>query len=125
MPEVAQKKRHHFVPEAYLKAFCNEVGKLVMYRKDSPLNPIELNPTNAAVINYYYSQPLPNGDRDNNRLEEFFGLLESNWPNLVERIAKRQNINDSTEEILHFVSAQRVRVPASRDIPEIWEYRNH
>jgi hypothetical protein len=33
------KKRHHYVPKAYLRFFCDANGKLRVYVKDRPDNP--------------------------------------------------------------------------------------
>jgi hypothetical protein len=66
------KKRHHYVPKAYLKSFCDDSGKLLVYRKDDPSKAIPLSPDNTAFHKYYYSQPLPDGGKDYNVLEDFF-----------------------------------------------------
>lgn len=110
-----RKKRHHFVPEAYLKFFCDAEGKIRAYFKDDPQNPIHLAPRNIAFQKHYYSQPLPEGGRDTNSLEDFFARLESKWPRIVERIDRREDINDALDDIWTFISLQRVRVPAMRD----------
>ncbi len=74
-----QKKRHHFVPKAYLNTFCDQRGKLLVYRKDSPQEPLHGAPgaTQFRRYFYYYSQPIPEGGRDNNTLEAFFSIIET------------------------------------------------
>jgi len=113
------KKRHHYVPKAYLKFFCDEQGKVRMYIKDDPGKFVYQSPDNAAFHKYYYSQPLPEGGKDHNTLEEFFSSLETKWPRIVERLGLRENINDSLEDVFAFIALQRVRVPASRDACEM------
>jgi len=49
------KKRHHYVPKAYLRSFCDDTGKLLVYRKDEPSRAIALSAENAALQKYYYS----------------------------------------------------------------------
>jgi hypothetical protein len=112
------KKRHHYVPKAYLRSFCDDTGKLLVYRKDEPSRAIALSAENAALQKYYYSQPTPEGGTDHNTLEDFFSKIEEKWPVIVDRLHRRQDVNDSLEDIFQFMALQRVRVPACRDIAE-------
>lgn len=112
------KKRHHYVPKAYLKFFCDEEGKVRMYLKDDPDKVIHQAPDNVAFHKYYYSQPLPEGGMDHNALEDVFSELEAKWPPIVEKLQQRENVNDSLEDIFTFTALQRVRVPAARDASE-------
>lgn len=112
------KKRHHYIPKAYLKFFCAGDGKLQVYMKDDPGRSFWQAPDAAAFHKYYYSQPLPRGGRDNDRLEDCFSALESKWPSLVERVQRRENVNDALDDIFQFVALQRARVPALRDAAE-------
>lgn len=118
MPQAQQTKRHHFVPKAYLKAFCDPEGRLHVYRKDAPHNPLYVVPDATQFRRYYYSQPTPDGGQDNNTLETFFSGIETPWPEVVTRLSHRENVNDSLDTILSFIALQRVRVPASRDLAE-------
>lgn len=113
-----EKKRHHFVPKAYLKAFCNSKGRVLVYRKDEPQKALPLDPNATQFRNYYYSQPKPDGGQDNNTLEDLFSSIESDWPETVARLAARGDVNDRLANIFEFMSLQRVRVPASRDVAE-------
>lgn len=115
---VEDKIRHHYVPKAYLNYFANAQGKVRIYLKDDPDKCIEQAPDRFAYHKYYYSQPLPDGDKDNNRLEDFFGTVEGKWPPIVERLLAREDVNDVLEEIFSFMALQRARVPASRDACE-------
>ena len=112
------KKRHHYVPKAYLRSFCDDTDKLLLYRKDEPSRAITLSVENAALQNYYYSQPTPEGGTDRNSLEDFFSKTEEEWPGIVNRLHRREDVNDSLEDIFQFIALQRVRVPACRDIVE-------
>jgi hypothetical protein len=113
-----QTKRHHYVPKAYLKAFCDQNGKLRVYRKDDPTQPLHVVPDATQFRRYYYSQPTPDGGKDNNALEALFSAVESEWPETVARLHRRENCNDRLENIFNFMSLQRVRVPAARDATE-------
>lgn len=117
-PIEQQKKRHHYLPKAYLQSFCNATGRLLVYRKDEPEKAIELTPNNTGHRRYYYSQPLSDGEVDNNTLENMFSDIEGKWPAVVEKLQAGQNINDSLLDLFQFMALQRVRVPASRDANE-------
>ena len=112
------KKRHHYVPKAYLKFFCDEEGKVRVYLKDDPDKVIHQTPDNVGFHKYYYSQPLPEGGKDHNALEDIFSETEAKWPPIVEQLQQRENVNDSLENIFAFIALQRVRVPATRDASE-------
>lgn len=113
-----EKKKHHYIPECYLKRFCDEQGQLIQYRKDDPERLSRHSPSNVAFHKYYYSQPLLEGGRDNNSLENLFCEIEAKWPTIVKRLLARENVNDLLEDIFAFIGLQRVRVPATRDACE-------
>jgi hypothetical protein len=113
-----EKKKHHYIPRCYLKFFCDEQGQILLYRKDDPENPIRSSPDNQAFHKYYYSQPLPEGGRDNNSIENLFSGLEEKWPLIVERMRSRKDMSDVVEDLFAFIGLQRVRVPACRDAAE-------
>jgi hypothetical protein len=115
---VQQKKRHHFIPKAYLNAFCDPKGRVLVYRKDEPKKALHLVPDATQFRGYYYSQPTPAGAQDNNTLEDLFSTIESQWPETVEKLHRREDANERLENIYEFMSLQRVRVPASRDLSE-------
>lgn len=89
-----------------------------MYRKDGPPEPLHVTPDATQFRRYYYSQPTPEGGQDNNTLEKLFSTVESNWPETVEKLHRREDANDRLENIFEFMTLQRVRVPASRDVAE-------
>lgn len=113
-----QKKRHHYVPKAYLNAFCNEAGRLLVYRKDAPGKPLHVAPDATQFRRFYYSQPQLDGGTDNNRLEDMFSDIEGDWPDTVLRLHRRENMDEKLNNIFEFIALQRARVPASRDAVE-------
>lgn len=119
MEDPQKKKRHHYVPIAYLKKFEDERGRIFAYRKDSPLEPLHLNPNEIAFERYYYSQPLPAGGQDNNTLEDLFSTLEMQWPSLVDDLTAGRDVLDRMELLFEFMGLLRVRVPACRDPVEL------
>jgi hypothetical protein len=116
------KRRHHFVPVAYLKHFADADGRIFAYRKHTDESePIYTLPKNVALIRDYYTQPKPDGTWDYNAIEGLFANLEAKWPRLVARISERENINDAVDYLFEFLGAMRVRVPAARDAAETVE----
>ena len=112
-------KRHHFVPIAYLKSFCDDEGKVFVYRKDDPKKRIHQKPDKTGFHKYYYSQPLPEGGMDHDTLENFFSQIETQWPSIVERLQQRENVDDSMMgNLFDFMLLQFIRVPANRDLFE-------
>lgn len=111
-------KRHHYIPKAYLRFFCNEEGRVNVYLKDDPDRVIQQTPDSTAFHKYYYSQPVSESEMDHDALEEVFSIFESKWPPIVEKIQIRENVNNSLEDIFAFMALQRARVPATRDAIE-------
>jgi hypothetical protein len=112
------KKHHHYVPKAYLRSFCDDSGRVLVYRKDDSSKGIPLSPDNTAFHKYYYSQPTPEGGIEHNALEDCFSKIEEKWPGIVDRLHRKEDVNDSLEDIFQFIALQRVRVPACRDVVE-------
>jgi hypothetical protein len=117
--EQLQKKRHHYVPIAYLSRFADESDRIYAYRKDGPFDPLHVRPSEIAFERYYYSQPRPDGGQDNNRLEDLFSTIETQWPSLVDDLTLRRDIRNSIEPLFEFIGLLRVRVPACRDPIEL------
>ncbi|MBX9647954.1 MAG: DUF4238 domain-containing protein [Xanthobacteraceae bacterium] len=115
------KKRHPFAPQGYLKHFVDGSGFVHVIRKDSPDKAFLQKPDSFAFHKYHYAQPLPGGGRDTDALENLFSELEGKWPPIIERLSRRENVNDELEAIFKFIALQRGRVPAMRDAIEIIE----
>lgn len=113
-----EKKRHHYNPVTYLKGFVDTSGCVFVWRKDEPEIPLYTVPEAIGFENYYYSQPLPGGGRDNNSLEDFFSTIEAPWPQLMEKLAARAETSADFLPLIQFLMLQRVRVPCMRDAIE-------
>ena len=118
MKKKQDKKKHHFVPISYLEFFCDDKGRVFVYRKDDPERVIHQKPDNTGFHKHYYSQPLPDGGMDHNALEDRLCEFEGKWPPIVERLQRRESVNDSLEDMFAFMLLQRARVPATRDAIE-------
>lgn len=113
------KKKHHYVPIAYLSPFVDQRGQLWIYEKDRARAPFRSRPSQIAFENYYYSQPLTGGGQDNNTLEDLFSTIETDWTPLVKLLADRAPIGDRAAALFNFIALLRVRVPAIRDAIEL------
>lgn len=115
-----EKKRHHYIPITYLNNFTDDAGRVLAYRKDDLIKPLCIAPSEIAFERYYYSQPLPDGGRNNNKLEDFFSTIEGTWPNLVAALRSGADMAAADLEALcTFIILMRVRVPATRDFIEL------
>jgi uncharacterized protein DUF4238 len=113
-----QKKKHHYVAQTYLRGFCNPEGKVCVYSKDRPTHSWWAAPETVAFEKYYYSQPLPDGGQDNNRLEDFFSSIEGRWPPLVSKIQHQERYQGALDQLMLFALMHRVRVPTARNAVE-------
>lgn len=114
----AAKKRHHFVSVTYLEGFCDSAGKITAYRKDDPKNPLYLKPDEIGFENYYYSQTLQDGARDNESFEDLWGSIETHWPAIKTAAGAGTIDSQLLFELYKFVTMMRSRVPAARDYHE-------
>ena len=106
-----QKKRHHYVPITYLNRFTDGGGRIYAYRKDDPAKSLHLRPSEIAFERYYYSQPLPEGGQDNNRLEDLFSKIETAWPGLVDDLSGRRDLGNRIEQLFEFIGLLRSSRP--------------
>lgn len=92
---------------------------LAISRKDTPGTVIWSRPEEAAFRRFYYSQPLADGSKDNNALEDLFSTVESEWPSTATALESRAPANHVIGNLAAFMGLQRVRVPAFRDAVEL------
>jgi hypothetical protein len=118
-PSEIQKKKHHYVPVTYLEGFTTEAKKLYVYPKYPPNEVRCQSPKKTGFRKYYYSQPLPEGGKNNNALEDFFSTVESKWSGFIKDIQNNKNVNDRLEFLLEFIALQYSRVPCTREAIEL------
>ncbi|WP_189644796.1 DUF4238 domain-containing protein [Luteimonas gilva] len=112
-------KRHHYVPEAYLRAFTDGDGRLTVFRKDAPSTPFRTSPSDVALEQYYYAFTRSDEVRDTDSFEQIFSDIESGWPEIINRLKSGDVSDEVTHDLLQFACLQRARVPAVRDAYEI------
>lgn len=113
------KKKHHYVPVTYLSRFTDTRGRVWTYPKDETGVSRDLLPRETAAQNYYYAQPMADGGRDTNTLEDLFGEVETPWDTIVETLESRGDIAAMAESLFAFMGLLRVRGPAMRDAIEL------
>lgn len=114
-----EKKKHHFIPKAYLRHFVNDDGKLRVYLKDRPEETIWSRPDETAFRNFYYSQPKSGGEWNNNSIEDFFGRYETKWSAFLQVIRDGKFDEVDQEFLYEFMAMQVARTPAIRDSIEL------
>ncbi|MGR3179615.1 MAG: DUF4238 domain-containing protein [Candidatus Anammoxibacter sp.] len=111
---MSKPKRHHFVPESYLKGFANtKDGFLYIYSKQSN-EWRRQKPKEVMVINKYYHQDgVPDGV-DKNILENTLGSeIEPKGLMALQKLIKKNEKIDCNDVayILRYLEFQRIRVP--------------
>jgi hypothetical protein len=102
-------KRHHYLPESYLKRFTREKALWVYDIESKQLRP--QTPHDTGAIGYFNALE----DRDGNRsfvIEEALGEIEGATAQVMLRIDEREKLSDEDRQTLaHFVALQMLRGP--------------
>lgn len=113
-----RNKRHHFIPVTYMNGFCGPTGKIYAYRAEDPTKPLHVDPRGIGYQNYYYSQPLPDGDRDDHQFEDFWNKIETVWRGTLLALRHKELNYEISFNTLGFATMMRTRVPAAREFHE-------
>lgn len=108
-------RKHHFISVTYMNGFTNERGRVHVYRGEAPETPHLMQPSAIGYENYYYSQPLPEGGREDHRFEDLWGCIETVWPETVRALQARRLSSAISFNVLGMQAIMRARVPATRD----------
>jgi len=115
-------KRHHFVPEAYLRGFVDDnSGFLNVYSKRSNMWRKQ-KPKQVMVRNKYYHQEWAPEGVDKNILEKFLGSeVEPRGLSALQKLIDMPEALDAndTAEIITYLQLQRLRVPRQADMAKI------
>lgn len=109
-----EPKLHHYVPQFYLRQWCDDDGKLIVYPLDGRA-PFRTTPRNvAAECGLYTPTPGAVGVRDDH--EQWFsgweGLFAGKWPDIFDRADNPR----TRRNLARFLGTLLIRHPASRDI---------
>jgi hypothetical protein len=102
-------KRHHYLPQFYLRNFCRD-GLLWVY--DRERNEYrQQTPINTAIENQFYTAIGPDGEK-HTHIEKFFSFIEGETKPIIEKIDNGQKIDPNEKGMLAtFISFLKVRVP--------------
>ncbi len=108
------RRRHHVVPEFYLRRFANE-DALLLVGDELKKEGFTVNPRNAAVMTDFYMAQTRKGPSD--ALEKWMGEIEAKAASAFTRIADRgQEMSHLDREALaNFIALQITRGPTYRE----------
>jgi len=102
-------KRHHYLPQFYLKNFCNDGFLWVYDRKNNKYR--KQTPINTAVKKKYYTISGPDGTPQN-EIEAVLANIEGETKHIIEKIIEKKSIDLEEKCILAiFIAFLYVRVP--------------
>lgn len=113
--ENRQSKRHHVIPQFYLKGFVNDsTGKIMVHDKING-NIYATNVLNCSVIQHYYSFEHEDGRRDD-FIEKYFSKIESEASPIFEQLKLgNYSLSDEHQDLLvFFISILMFRNPKHR-----------
>ncbi len=112
-------KRHHFVPQFYLRRFADGEGKLRIYRSGTALEPIRSSVKDAAVRTGFYKIDM-DGPGDPMQLEAELSRIEGDAAGAIARIcAGGFPPTDFDRGVLSvFMALQLTRTPEHRLVME-------
>lgn len=117
---MADRKKQHFIPQSYLKAWCdphtpsNQTPYIWQFSKDgSDLR--KKSPKNIFYENDMYTVINPDGSR-NLIFEELLGQLETQFTEIRKKLEQREKLETHEHFTLcHFVAAMDGRTKAKRE----------
>jgi hypothetical protein len=86
-------KRHHFVPETYLRAWCDADGRVAVRRRDQDRTFLT-NPVNVGVETRLYGDGIEGLWREKN-----FKLVEDEWPRLRNDLVQRGHLHGNDRDL--------------------------
>ncbi len=108
---MSNPKRHHYLPQFYLKGFCKD-DVLCLYN-DKNKTAINLKPNNAALIKNFYTIENDDGS-PNYEIEKRFSIIESETAPIIKKIINQTPISSEEKGILAlFVGLLQHRTPGS------------
>jgi hypothetical protein len=108
-------RKHHFISVVYMQGFADEQGRVQVYRSEAPETSHSMRPTAIGYENYYYSQKLPEGGKENHRFEDLWNSIETVWLETVRALKERRTSLAISFNVLGMQAIMHARVPAARD----------
>ncbi len=106
---MSSPKRHHYLPQFYLKGFCRNEYLWVYDRKTNQVR--RQTPINTAVQTHYYSVENEDGEK-NTEIESFLSQIEGLTKPIIQKVSNKEEISLEDKEILSsFLGFLMNRVP--------------
>ena len=108
-----QPKRHHYLPESYLRRFTREgeAGSLFWVYDIEKREIRPQTPHNTGCQRHYYCVTMPDGSR-NADLETAFSRNETSVTSLMPKVERSELLSDAARsELAYFLALLKVRVP--------------
>ncbi|MHB1308733.1 MAG: DUF4238 domain-containing protein [Limisphaerales bacterium] len=87
-------KQQHYVPQFYLRNFCNSEGKLYVYDKQEDIS-YPTSPRNAGGERYFYDcEEMAAVSGDKQAVEQYLSALEGQMSPLIENLLRRLRANE-------------------------------
>lgn len=113
---MSNAKRHHYVPQFYLRRFADESGRLRVYRTHSQLPPIMTTVKDAAVRTGFYKLDLT-GPGDPMQLESELAKIEDESARVIQRVSSARSWPPSQSDrdvLATYLGLQLMRTPEKR-----------
>lgn len=111
---MSSPKRHHYLPQCFLRNFGTDNGVWVYNRKKNDIRWQKVKDT--CLINYFYSIEYEDGGRDDSTFEKMFSSIESSYADIHKRLTLRENLSHKhISDICLFVSYMMNRTPDFHD----------
>jgi hypothetical protein len=105
-------KRHHHLPEFYLRGFCRGGKFWIFDREETKLRP--QTPTNTTVQSHYYSIRSKDGELDPS-IEKTLSEIEGFSPPIIKKLDRGQQLTTDKKATLSvFAGIQSIRVPDAK-----------
>lgn len=110
-----RSKRHHSVPQFYLKRFCGSDG-LLWFHDIEQQKAFKVNPADAVVEKYLYSPEIGDDPHDDTLESVLAEHIDGPAVEPIEKLAKGDSLTeDDRARIAIFVAYQDYRIPKVRD----------
>jgi hypothetical protein len=106
------KKKHHYLPESYLKGFTDSSSGILWVYLKCYSEVRQSSPGNEGYQKYYYAFFDTGGKRHTNTIEDFFSKIEGNYIRVLNKIHDRKNLSSQDRiNLAKFVAFIQTRVP--------------
>lgn len=107
---MTQPKRHHYVPQFYLKNFANDKGQIWVYDRQTKKYR-QQNVRDTAVQQHYYRIETKDGTHST-EIESFLAELEGNACTAIVKLERGETLTeDDRQYVAAYVALQMTRVP--------------